>query len=91
MTHPDSPCSDLTDAVRQILTRTLHLGARGAALTPDTPLLGALAELDSMAVVQVLAALESEFDLCFDEGELNAGVFATLGSLSAFVAQQQSA
>jgi len=74
------------DDTRQIVTDTLMLGPRGDALTADSPLLGAIPELDSMAVVSLLGALEDRFGFVVDDDEISAGTFETLGSLAAFVA-----
>jgi len=79
------------DETRQILTDTLFLGARGAALDADSPLLGALPELDSMAVVTLLAAFEEHFGFMVDDDEISASTFETLGSLAAFVAAKAAA
>lgn len=73
------------DEVRTILTDALHLGAAGQALTADSPLLGSLPELDSMAVVHLLGALEDHFGITVDDDEISSSTFATLGALSAFV------
>ena len=73
------------DEVKQIVTDTLFLGPRGAALTAESPLLGALPELDSMAVVSLLGALEERFGFMVDDDEISASTFETLGSLAAFV------
>jgi acyl carrier protein len=54
-------------------------------LTADTPLLGSLPELDSMAVVNVLLALEEHFEITVHDDEINARHFATVGTLAGFV------
>jgi acyl carrier protein len=51
-------------------------------------LLGALPELDSMAVVSILTALEEHFGFTVDDDEISAETFATLGSLTEFVDQK---
>ncbi|MGV3654380.1 MAG: acyl carrier protein [Noviherbaspirillum sp.] len=71
--------------VRNLLADTLSLGERGLAMGPETPLLGSLPELDSMAVVQLIAALEEYYDFRVDDDEISADAFATLGSLVDFV------
>ena len=53
-----------------------------------TPLLGAIPELDSMAVVNVITALEEHFGISVADDEIGAATFATLSSLSAFVEQK---
>jgi acyl carrier protein len=52
-------------------------------------LLGSLPELDSMAVVSLIAALEAQFDIAIDDDEISASTFETLGSLAAFVARKR--
>jgi acyl carrier protein len=73
------------DQVKTILTDVLSLGDAGARLQADTPLLGALPELDSMAVVSVIAALEDQFGISIDDDDISASTFETVGSLAAFV------
>ncbi|MDB5920082.1 MAG: acyl carrier protein [Massilia sp.] len=76
------------EEVKSILAEALHLGAAGAALNADSPLLGALPELDSMGVVMVIAALEERFGIVVDDDEISATTFETVGSLAAFVAEK---
>jgi acyl carrier protein len=71
--------------IREILRDTLQLGTRADALSADAPLLGAIPELDSMAVVAVLTALEERCGIAIDDGEISADIFATVGSLAEFV------
>lgn len=79
------------EQVRRILSDTLQLGARADAMNASTALLGAIAELDSMAVVSVITALEEHFGITVADDEIGAATFATLGSLSAFVEQKLDA
>jgi acyl carrier protein len=69
---------------RALLRDSLQLGARADTLRPDSPLLGALAELDSMAVVSVLTAAEEEFGIVIDDSDVSADTFETLSSLAEF-------
>lgn len=57
----------------------------------DTPLLGAIAEFDSMAVIAVITELEQQLGIQIDDDEISAEVFATFGQLSQFVAEKQAA
>lgn len=74
--------------VRNILAQSLQLGARADGLTADSPLLGAIPELDSMAVVMILTAMEEHFGFSVDDDEISADTFQTLGTLTAFVEQK---
>ena len=56
-----------------------------SALTAATPLLGSIAELDSMAVVSILTALEERFGIVVDDDEVDGRTFASVGSLAKFV------
>jgi acyl carrier protein len=73
------------DSVKQVLGDTLQLGSRAQLLTAQTPLLGSVPELDSMAVVAVLTAMEETFGIHISDDEVNADVFATVGALTSFV------
>ena len=73
------------EQVRQIIGDVLQLGDRTATLQPDTVLLGNIPEFDSMAVLAVLTDLEDRLDIEFDDDEISAEIFETLGALSDFV------
>ena len=79
------------DDVKMLVAGSLQLGSRGQEMDASTPLLGAIPELDSMAVVNVITALEEHFGISVADDEIGAATFATLGSLSAFVEQKLDA
>jgi acyl carrier protein len=97
LSHPPQPTLywskplSTIDIVRSTLGQVLQLGGRQDSLLPDSPLLGAVPELDSMAVVSLIAALEDQFGIMIDDDEIDGATFATLGSLSAFCEQKQRA
>ena len=68
--------------VKSVLKDTLQLGDRASNFDASTPLFGSLPELDSMAVVTLIAALEDRFDLAVEDDEITAEVFETVGSLT---------
>jgi acyl carrier protein len=72
--------------VKKILDSVLSLQGRSAAWQRHTPLLGAVPELDSMAVLGIITALEDRFGFVIHDDDLDSAIFATLGSLSDFVA-----
>lgn len=79
------------EEVRSIVGNALQLGTRAHAMQASTPLLGAIPELDSMAVVSLITALEEHFGISIADDEIGAATFATLGSLSTFVEQKLGA
>jgi acyl carrier protein len=76
--------------VKQVLIDVLNLGPSGQALQAGSPLLGSLPELDSMAVVSLIGALEERFGIEVDDDDISASTFETLGSLAAFVEQKSA-
>ncbi|EHR71979.1 phosphopantetheine-containing protein [Burkholderiales bacterium JOSHI_001] len=75
-----------TPQLLALLDQTLNLEGRTAAFNDDTPLMGALPELDSMGVVALLTALEDQYGLVVDDEEIDGSLFATVGTLRSFVA-----
>lgn len=76
---------NIEEEVKIILKEVLGLGERGQQMTRTSPLLGAVPELDSMAVVTVMTTLEERFGFVIDDDEICAQTFTTLGSLTDFV------
>jgi acyl carrier protein len=68
-----------------LLKDTLQLGERARGFSDSTPLLGHVPELDSLAVVNVLTAMEERFGFTVADDEISADTFETVGSLHAFL------
>lgn len=80
------------DVLRQtleVLDEVLSLNGRALAFTRDTPLLGAIPELDSMAVVGILTTLEERFGFVVEDDEIDGATFVSVGTLADFVAAKQ--
>lgn len=77
---------DVLKEVTRALDDVLSLGGRAASFNCDTHLLGAIAELDSMAVVTLITTLEERFGIIVDDEDIDGSTFATVGSLVDFVA-----
>ena len=75
----------LLDEVKSVVGRTLQLGSRAQAMDESSALLGAIPELDSIAVVNVITAREEHFGITVADDEIGAAAFETLGSLARFV------
>ena len=71
--------------VLKVLDEVLDLRGRSATMARESPLLGALPELDSIAVVAVITTLEERFEFTINDDELDASSFETVGSLTDFV------
>ena len=77
------------DGVMAVLIETLGVEDRASMLASETPLFGAIPELDSLAVVEVITALEERFAFQIDDDEFSGEVFETIGSLAGFVEQHR--
>lgn len=76
------------ERLKSIIGSALHLGERADAMSESSPLLGAIPEFDSMAVVTVLTMIEDEFGLTIGDDDVSGEVFETLGTLTAFVEER---
>jgi acyl carrier protein len=74
--------------VRSLLGQVLQLGRRADQMDEHTALLGAIPELDSMAVINVITALEEHFGISIADDEIDGATFETLGSIARFVDQK---
>ncbi|MEN9397764.1 MAG: hypothetical protein RLZ81_2294 [Pseudomonadota bacterium] len=79
---------DVLKEVLRVLDEVLSLAGRSAGFSRDTALLGAIPELDSMAVVSLITALEDQFGMVVDDDDIDGSTFATVGSLSDFVSSK---
>ncbi len=75
----------LLEDVKDVLVTTLAIQDRASTLTASSPLFGAVPELDSLGVLEVVTKLESRFGITVDDEEFGGEIFETLGSLAQFV------
>ena len=80
---------DRTDDI-ELLTRALLRDVLGLSqdqvdgFAADTPLFGALPELDSMAVAGLLTEMEDRFDILIEDDDIDGEMLETYGGLLAF-------
>jgi len=79
----------MLDEVKALLDEHLALNGRARGFTAATPLFGSLPELDSIAVVGLVAALEARFDIAIDDADITLETFATVGALADFVGRKR--
>jgi acyl carrier protein len=77
--------ADLAENLKRILTAQLGPSYPPGYFNDDTPLLGAIPELDSMAVVGILTAVEEELGVTVDDDEISADAFSTFRALEEFL------
>jgi len=82
----------IEDQLRAILRDVLGVdAARAAAIDEDTPLFGAMPELDSMAVAGLLTEIEDRLHILIDDDEVDGEMLESFGSLAAFVRAKRGA
>jgi acyl carrier protein len=81
--------SEIDATVRAALAEALALPReRVDAFHADTPLFGALPELDSMAVAGVLTELEDRLGIVIEDDEVDGEMLETFGALTRFAASK---
>ena len=73
------------DALVEVLNEVLGTDHGGGPFTEETLLFGSLPELDSLALVELISAMEDRFGFEMDEEDITAEVYESVGSLSAYV------
>jgi acyl carrier protein len=73
------------DEVKAVVVETLGVQDRADSIDAATPLMGSMPELDSLAVVELVLALEDRFGITIEGEDVTADMFETLASLSDFV------
>ncbi len=79
---------DVCRQVVRVLDDVLSLNGRSASFDRDTHLLGAIPELDSMAVVTLITTLEEQLGICVDDDDIDGDTFSTVGALADFVSSK---
>ena len=76
---------DIEARLRDLLADVLALSpSTAASLDRESPLFGALPELDSMAVAGLLTEIEDRFGIIIDDDEIDGELFASFGNLADF-------
>lgn len=79
--------TEVETTVRAVLVDVLGVSPeRAAAFRAETPLFGALPELDSMAVAGVLTEIEDRLGILIEDDEVDGEMLETFGALVTFAA-----
>lgn len=81
----DDRQASVLEQVRRQVVAALGIESRESSLARDTALIGGIPEFDSMAVLQVMLALEEHFEFEIHDDEVTGEIFETLGTLTDFV------
>ena len=81
--------AEVENAVRGVLRDVLGLSeARVAEFREDTPLFGALPELDSLTVAGVLTEIEDRLGILIEDDEVDGEMLESFGALTRFAADK---
>ena len=82
---------NISQEILRVIDEALNLNGRSATFGPQSQFLGAVPELDSMAIVTLITSLEERFDLIIDDDEIDGSTFSTIGSLTDFISEKIAA
>lgn len=77
--------TNLINQLKSILDDALFLNGQSKEWSNQMSLLGNVPELDSMSVMNVVAAIKANFGVFMEDEDINAEVFATLESLALYI------
>ena len=79
----------LLGKIQNILVEVLALGPNYTPMNESTRLIGSISELDSIAIVNIILAIEEEFGFDVDDDDISAADFATIATLCDYVKRNQ--
>jgi acyl carrier protein len=75
----------VTERIKQIIVQRINPGLKIEELRDDTPLIGRGVGLDSVSLLELVVALESDFGVLFDEKDMTPELFANVASIADYV------
>jgi acyl carrier protein len=79
-----SDTNEIGGRIARILTESV-LREQVGPLTPETSLVEGGLNLDSVALLELIVAVEEAFGVCIEDEELSVDLVASIGSLATFV------
>lgn len=77
--------------LKTILVKDLGLSLKEEEITDDVPLLEGGLALDSVVIAELIARIEDQFGIRFEDSNLRLELFDTLTTLAEFVSSNQAA
>ncbi|MCI0455055.1 MAG: acyl carrier protein [Candidatus Dadabacteria bacterium] len=79
---------EIKDRVKKVLIKKLLHEFTQEGLNDDASLIELGVGVDSVATLELVVALEEEFKISIDEGEINQELLATVNSISEYISKQ---
>ena len=76
---------EVKNRVKKVLINKLLQGLEPEDIKDDSPLIELGVGIDSVATLELIVALEEEFQIGIDEGEINRELFTNLASISDYI------
>ncbi len=80
----------LKEQIKCLIVTALELEVNPTEISDDEALFGGGMDLDSMATLEIVAAIEEAFGITVEDDELTAELFDSVDTLAAYVAGKQS-
>ncbi|HEX3553771.1 MAG TPA: phosphopantetheine-binding protein [Thermoanaerobaculia bacterium] len=81
-----SEVATTSDRIKRLIVESLHLeGMRPEMIEDEAPLFGEGLGLDSVDALELVVALEKEFDIKIKSQEIGREVFSSVSTLSEFI------
>ena len=81
---------DTIEKLKHLIANELDIRIKQEEINADSPLLEDGLKLDSLAVVELIALIEANFGMQFDEEDLNMDSFASLRCLAQVIGAHQA-
>lgn len=86
-----APDADTVQRLRELIVETLNLDVAPADIDPAKPLMELGHDLDSVDVLELVVAIETEFGLDVEAEEIGRETFESVHTLAAFVEAARAA
>ena len=80
----------VTERIKQIIVQRINPGLKIEELHNDTPLIGRGLGLDSVSLLELVVALETDFGMRFEEKDMTPELFANVSSIALYVESQSN-
>ncbi|MCX5886349.1 MAG: phosphopantetheine-binding protein [Proteobacteria bacterium] len=81
----DGNSVNIENRIKKVIKKRLKLKVNTGEISKDTPLIGKGLGLDSIGVLELVVGLEEEFNIMFEDSELNIELFENIGSLTNYI------
>ena len=78
----------LNHRIKRLIVGTLGLEVAPEEIPDDETIFGNGTEIDSIATLEIIVAIEEEFGITVEDDELTADLFASVATLEAYIADR---